>query len=112
MFLMVLFSILLKHLPFIYRKNNILRFYLHLNCFMISDCLIYCDMNNLFSLVRNMLSRMEKVRAAVREEVFDDPLLLVPDSAFGGLKPRRTFVGPRYQGGVSDHLPVVFIVYF
>ena len=50
--------------------------------------------------------------SAVREEVFDDPLLLVPDSAFGGLKPRRTFVGPRYQGGVSDHLPVVFIVYF
>ena len=37
---------------------------------------------------------------------------LVPDSAFGGLKPRRTFIGPRYQGGVSDHLPVVFIVYF
>ena len=50
--------------------------------------------------------------SAVREEVFDDPLLLVPDSAFGGLKPRRTFVGPRYQGGVSDHLPVVFIIYF
>ena len=50
--------------------------------------------------------------SAVREEVFADPLLLVPDSAFGGLKPRRTFVGPRYQGGVSDHLPVVIIVYF
>lgn len=49
---------------------------------------------------------------AVREEVFVDPLLLVPDSAFGGLKPRRTFVGPRYQGGVSDHLPVVILVYF
>ena len=49
--------------------------------------------------------------SAVREEVFDDPLRLVPDSAFGGLKPRRTFVGPRYQGGVSDHLPVVCIVY-
>jgi hypothetical protein len=50
--------------------------------------------------------------SAVREEVFADPLLLVPDSAFGGLMPRRTFVGPRYQGGVSDHLPVVIIVYF
>ena len=50
--------------------------------------------------------------AAVREEVFDDPVLLVPDTSYGGSKPRRTFVGPRYTGGISDHLPVVFIVYF
>ena len=48
----------------------------------------------------------------VREEVFADPVLLEPDASFGGQKPRRTFVGPRYRGGVSDHLPVVFVVYF
>ena len=48
----------------------------------------------------------------VREEVFDDPVLLEADKAFGGEKPRRTFVGPRYTGGVSDHLPSVFIVYY
>ena len=48
----------------------------------------------------------------VREEVFADPVLLEPDSACGGAKPRRTFAGPRYRGGVSDHLPVVFVVYF
>ena len=48
----------------------------------------------------------------VREEVFADPVLLEPDAAFGGWKPRRTFVGPRYTGGVSDHLPVVFVLYF
>ena len=48
----------------------------------------------------------------VREEVFADPLLLEQDAAFGGQKPRRTFVGPRYRGGVSDHLPVVIVVYF
>ena len=48
----------------------------------------------------------------VREEVFADPALLEPDAAFGGRKPRRTFVGPRYKGGVSDHLPVVFVLYF
>ena len=50
--------------------------------------------------------------ARVREEVFDDPVLLEADKAFGGEKPRRTFVGPHYTGGVSDHLPVVFVVYF
>ncbi|NLZ18659.1 MAG: endonuclease/exonuclease/phosphatase family protein [Bacteroidales bacterium] len=48
----------------------------------------------------------------VREEVFADPLLLERDAAFGGTKPRRTFVGPRYRGGVSDHFPVVFVLYF
>lgn len=41
------------------------------------------------------------------ESVFDHPLLLEPDKAFGGMKPRRTYSGPRYLGGVSDHLPVV-----
>lgn len=50
--------------------------------------------------------------SGVREEVFADPLLLEEDKAFGGTKPRRTFVGPRYTGGISDHLPVVFIVYY
>lgn len=50
--------------------------------------------------------------SSVREEVFADAVLLEPDAAFGGRKPRRTFVGPRYRGGVSDHLPVVFVLYF
>ena len=50
--------------------------------------------------------------ARVREEVFADPTLLERDSAWGGERPRRTFNGRRYRGGVSDHLPVVFIVYF
>ena len=48
----------------------------------------------------------------VREEIFSDPLLLTPDASYGGVKPRRTLVGPRYTGGISDHLPVVFVVYF
>lgn len=50
--------------------------------------------------------------AGVREEVFADPTLLERDNAWGGERPRRTFNGRRYRGGVSDHLPVVFIVYF
>lgn len=46
----------------------------------------------------------------VREYVFDSPLLLEKDKKFGGSKPRRTFIGPRYNGGISDHLPVIFII--
>lgn len=48
--------------------------------------------------------------SSVREEIFADPTLLQPDAAFGGTKPRRTFVGPRYTGGISDHLPIVIVV--
>lgn len=47
----------------------------------------------------------------VKEEIFSDSLLLENDRRFGGLKPRRSFIGPRYNGGLSDHLPVVFKVY-
>lgn len=48
----------------------------------------------------------------VKEEVFCDPLLLTEDKAFGGMKPRRCFTGPRYEGGISDHLPVVLELNF
>lgn len=34
------------------------------------------------------------------------PFLQVPDATHGGTKPLRTYTGPRYQGGVSDHCPV------
>lgn len=35
------------------------------------------------------------------------PALLVTDEAWGGMKPFRTYQGPIYLGGTSDHLPVV-----
>lgn len=48
----------------------------------------------------------------VREEVFADAPLLTEDRLFGGEKPRRSFTGPRYSGGISDHLPVALFVSF
>lgn len=35
------------------------------------------------------------------------PFLLTRDSAHAGEKPLRTYSGPRYLGGVSDHLPII-----
>ena len=35
------------------------------------------------------------------------PWLLEENKTYGGDMPRRTFRGPTYHGGVSDHLPVV-----
>ena len=42
--------------------------------------------------------------------LFNHPYLLLPDKKYLGLKPRRTYIGPIYQGGVSDHLPLVLKV--
>ena len=33
--------------------------------------------------------------------------LLERDRKFTGVKPRRTYIGPRYNGGISDHLPII-----
>jgi len=48
----------------------------------------------------------------VKMEIFSPKELLTEDRSFGGLRPLRTFLGPRYAGGVSDHLPIVLVLYF
>lgn len=40
-------------------------------------------------------------------EIGDLPFLLQEDEKYGGKKPFRTYLGPRYLGGYSDHLPLV-----
>lgn len=40
-------------------------------------------------------------------KIFDFPGLLEPDPVQGGVKPRRTYQGPVYKGGPSDHLPLL-----
>ncbi len=42
----------------------------------------------------------------------DEPYLLEADEKYGGVKPRRTYLGPRYLGGYSDHLPLVSVFEF
>lgn len=43
--------------------------------------------------------------------VFKHPFLLEKDNTYLGYKIRRTMIGPRYNGGVSDHLPILLKVY-
>ena len=38
--------------------------------------------------------------------IFKSDFLMKDDLKYLGNKPNRTFLGPRYQGGFSDHLPV------
>lgn len=42
-----------------------------------------------------------------RMEIVHVPFLSVRDNAHSGDKPLRTYSGPRYSGGVSDHLPIL-----
>ena len=44
-----------------------------------------------------------------REYIMALPQLSVKDSC-GGVNPRRTFSGPRYLAGVSDHYPVFYLI--
>lgn len=40
-------------------------------------------------------------------QIFSPEWLLEKDKKYGGKKPFRTYLGPRYHGGISDHLPVI-----
>ena len=42
--------------------------------------------------------------------ILDSPWLLEEDKTWGGMKPRRTYLGPVYNKGTSDHLPLVLIM--
>lgn len=39
-------------------------------------------------------------------EILQIPFLQAPDGTHAGTKPLRTYSGPRYAGGVSDHCPI------
>lgn len=43
----------------------------------------------------------------LKTEIFKAGFLLETDVAYGGVKPKRTYVGFKYQEGFSDHLPVL-----
>ena len=42
--------------------------------------------------------------------IVHDEMLLTDDLTYHGLKLNRTYVGPKYFGGFSDHLPVVLLL--
>ena len=55
-----------------------------------------------------LLNRKTGLRLSEKKaEIFRAPFLLEQDQNFNGTKPFRTFSGPTYQGGFSDHLPVL-----
>jgi hypothetical protein len=45
-----------------------------------------------------------------RTEIFKTDFLLEPDETYTGFKPFRTYSGPGYNNGFSDHLPVSILI--
>lgn len=71
-------------------KWNLVDMFFCSSSLLSSESLIYCEADS-FS-------------------IFDADFLLEDDKTYGGKKPRRTLFGPRYNGGVSDHLPVYITI--
>lgn len=60
----------------------------------------------LWSTIDHVFVRMPKTARRLESGIFSASFLLEQDKTHGGSKPFRTFYGPRYNRGFSDHLPV------
>ena len=58
-------------------------------------------------LVSDYFLDKNKCYEFLKAEIFKAGFLLESDTKFGGVKPKRTYVGFKYQEGFSDHLPVL-----
>ncbi|MDR2292099.1 MAG: endonuclease [Prevotellaceae bacterium] len=55
----------------------------------------------------NMLDDANKISCTQSDfKIFNASYLFEKDKAYIGAKPKRTFTGMKYNGGISDHLPV------
>ena len=60
----------------------------------------------------NLLNGQCRLQAGRRLQVFAPLFLLEEDKTYYGYKPFRTYSGPRYVGGYSDHLPLYLDLFF
>ena len=63
--------------------------------------------HGLWGSLDHILCDATSARQLVDCHIHDAPFLLEPDEKYGGVKPRRNYLGPRYLNGFSDHLPLV-----
>lgn len=55
----------------------------------------------------HLLCSQSMIKIFMECHIGDLPFLLEPDEKYGGVKPYRTYMGPVYRPGYSDHLPLV-----
>lgn len=58
-------------------------------------------------IVSDYFTKSNKCIKFDKVEIFDDAFLLEPDKKYGGVKPKRSYIGYKYQDGFSDHLPIL-----
>lgn len=63
--------------------------------------------HGLWGSLDHILVSPRMVRGLVGCSIMDAPFLLCPDEKYGGVQPRRNYIGPKYLDGFSDHLPLV-----
>jgi endonuclease/exonuclease/phosphatase family metal-dependent hydrolase len=65
-----------------------------------------------WSQIDQVLATQSLMPYAVNVTTLELPPLMIEDQEYGGLKPKRTYEGFLYSGGVSDHLPLVIDLTF
>lgn len=63
--------------------------------------------NGKWELIDMFLVSREVVLMRPEMKILRLPFLMTHDNVHSGDKPLRTYLGPRYIGGVSDHLPIL-----
>lgn len=59
----------------------------------------------------DMFMVSEELAAGSEMEIHQIPFLMTYEKKYPGMKPLRTYSGPRYVGGVSDHCPIVLCIF-
>lgn len=60
-----------------------------------------------WALLDHLIISENLLDKASEATIFSPDFLLIPDQRWLGIKPFRTYHGMKYQGGYSDHLPVI-----
>ncbi|MCK5824642.1 MAG: endonuclease/exonuclease/phosphatase family protein [Ichthyobacteriaceae bacterium] len=59
-----------------------------------------------FLVSDNINSKNKRINFSETANVFSEKFILQKDEKYLGFKPNRTFIGFKYNGGFSDHLPI------
>ena len=63
-----------------------------------------------FICTDNLLKGIGLIISPAETTICRAEFLLEPDERYLGKKPFRTYLGPIYHGGVSDHLPIATLL--
>ena len=59
-----------------------------------------------FMVTQSLFQGQKELKIIEGPYIFKAPFLLTKETKYPGIKPYRTFVGFKYMGGYSDHLPI------